>query len=120
MKFVVFFPVSREFRGGDRFDGDCVRHHTVWRELRFPQLSNNDPNWPRFGRVMCLLQIQACVGAIPARLSLPAKIRFPETETGFLETGSKSPLLSGNPEHLVLPRPLGRQVGQSSDSYTVG
>ncbi len=29
MKFPVNFPVSRELRGGDRFECDCVRHHAV-------------------------------------------------------------------------------------------
>src|SRR5450631_1269161 len=28
-KFPVLFPVSSEFRSGDGFDHDCVRHHAV-------------------------------------------------------------------------------------------
>jgi hypothetical protein len=33
----VLFPDSREFSSGDRFDGDCVRHHAV---LLVPKVSD--------------------------------------------------------------------------------
>ncbi len=32
--FPVNFPVSREFRSGDRFDTDCIRHHAFARNWR--------------------------------------------------------------------------------------
>ena len=34
--FPVFFPVTREFKDGDRFDSDCVRHQSVAARRRFP------------------------------------------------------------------------------------
>jgi phage terminase large subunit-like protein len=33
----VLFPDSREFSSGDRFDGDCVRHHAF---LLVPKVSS--------------------------------------------------------------------------------
>jgi hypothetical protein len=36
----VLFPDSREFSSGDRFDGDCVRHHAV---LFVPKVSDLIP-----------------------------------------------------------------------------
>ena len=37
-KFPVNFPVSREFRSGDGFDYDCVRHHAFKDMNTFPGL----------------------------------------------------------------------------------
>jgi hypothetical protein len=42
--FPVFFPVSREFGDGDRFDRDCLHHHAVLRKQRFPSLLRIGPN----------------------------------------------------------------------------
>jgi hypothetical protein len=44
--FPVFFPVTREFKDGDRFDSDCVRHQSVAAPQRFP---GGGAKYPRIG-----------------------------------------------------------------------
>jgi hypothetical protein len=53
-KFLVLFPVGRDFRCRDRFDSDCVRHHAVPYKQKFPDAMRIAPNWWVFVRGLCL------------------------------------------------------------------
>ncbi len=67
-------------------------------------------------RDLSLSNARIVLGAIPARLSLAAKIRFPETETGFLETGSKAPLIEQE-DRASGAASTTRQAGRSVDWF---
>ena len=92
-------------RARDRFDSDCVPgtqfessrvHHAVRIQQRFPGSLRNGPELAGFARAFRSLQRPIPItGAVSVPLSLPAKSRFPATETRLAETWFECGSLGG-------------------------
>jgi len=75
-------PVLSEKQGGDRFEGDCLRHQAVHQLRRFPKGWRIAPNWPALVRPLGLYKLVNWISVpLSVLLSLASKSRFPETET---------------------------------------
>lgn len=53
-RICLFFPCICVVRHRDRFEVDCVRHHALDRNARFPRTRRMTPMWRRFAWARCL------------------------------------------------------------------
>src|SRR4029077_14677161 len=111
---------TREFKDGDWFDSDYVRHHAVQRSRRFPKQTANARNLRAFFSARGL-----CDGALwsQARLrGICLCTKIPESrdpETGSTETRFDEALAGSEAKDSPLPRPFGREIGKTRHAHTV-
>jgi len=79
--FLVLFPVSREFANRDRFEIECVHHHSVASSPNIWRLATQGHGWGPFLSSFSSYLVSAASGGVTAGWSPHPKISFLVAET---------------------------------------